>query len=155
LIFNIIAKDNTSSTFSKIKAGAAVAGAAIGAVLMSGVHAAIEKSKIDNLLAAQLGATPAQAKVLGQVSGKVYAQGFGEDLPQVSDQEPAHRRSGPGRGLVAGQCCRVADAQDRPRQVVRRGDGHPRQGDAKRRQQVRGPARHDERVRCPVQEAGA
>lgn len=84
LIFNIIARDKTSGTFDKIKAGAAVAGAAIGAVLMSGVAAAIEKGRLDNKLAAQLGATPAQAKMLGQLSGKVYAQGFGEDLPQVN-----------------------------------------------------------------------
>lgn len=94
LIFNIIARDKTSSTFGKIKAGAAVAGAAIGAVLMSGVHAAIEKSKIDNLLAAQLGATPAQAKILGQASGKVYAQGFGEDLPQVNEAIKAAAQNG-------------------------------------------------------------
>lgn len=84
VIFNIIAKDKTTSTFDKIKTGAAVAGAAIGAVLMSGVNAAIEKSKLDNKLAAQLGATPAQAKQLGKLSGQVYAAGFGEDLPQVN-----------------------------------------------------------------------
>lgn len=94
LIFNIIAKDNTSSTFSKMKAGAAIAGAAIGGVLMEGVHAAIEKSKLDNLLAAQLGASPAQAKQLGQLSGKVYAQGFGEDLPQVNEAIKAAAQNG-------------------------------------------------------------
>lgn len=84
LIFNIIARDKTGSTFDKIKTGAAVAGAAIGAVLMSSISAAIDKGKIDNKLAAQLGATPAQAKMLGKLSGSVYAQGFGEDMPQVA-----------------------------------------------------------------------
>ena len=94
LIFNIIARDKTSSTFDKIKVGAAAAGAAIGAVLMSAVGAAIEKSKLDNKLAAQLGATPGQAKMLGQLSGKVYAQGFGEDLPQVNAAIKAAAQNG-------------------------------------------------------------
>lgn len=96
LIFNIIARDKSSGTFDKIKAGAAAAGIAIGAVLMSGVSAAIEKSKLDNMLAAQLGATPAQAKEVGKLSGKVYADGFGEDLPAVN----AAIRSSVQNGLV-------------------------------------------------------
>ncbi len=94
VIFNIIARDKTTSTFDKIKTGAAVAGAAIGAVMMQGVSAAIEKSKLDNKLAAQLGATPAQAKQLGQLSGKVYAAGFGEDLPQVNAAIKAAAQNG-------------------------------------------------------------
>lgn len=96
LIFNIIARDKSSGTFDKIKAGAAAAGVAIGALLMSGVAAAIQKSKLDNMLAAQLGATPAQAKEVGKLSGKVYADGFGEDLPAVN----AAIRSSVQNGLV-------------------------------------------------------
>lgn len=84
LIFNIIARDKTSEAFDKVKGAAAAAGVAIGAVLMAGVAAAIEKSKLDNKLAAQLGASPAQAAQLGKLSGQVYAAGFGEDLPQVT-----------------------------------------------------------------------
>lgn len=84
LIFNIIARDKSSEGFSKVKAAAAAAGAAIGAVLMSGVAAAIDKSKLDNKVAAQLGASPAQAAQLGKLSGQVYAAGFGEDLPGVT-----------------------------------------------------------------------
>lgn len=83
LIFNIVARDKTSGAFDKVKAGAAVAGAAVGAALMASVAAAIDKSKIDNKVAAQLGATPAQAKEIGKLSGQVYAAGFGEDMPQV------------------------------------------------------------------------
>lgn len=94
LIFNIIARDKTSGTFDKVKAGAAVAGAAIGALLISGVSAAIEKGKLDNKLAAQLGATPAQAAMLGKLSGQVYAQGFGEDLPQVNAAIKAAAQNG-------------------------------------------------------------
>jgi phage-related minor tail protein len=94
LIFNILAKDKTSGGFDKVKASAAIASAAIGAALMAGISAAIEKSKLDNKLAAQLGATPAQAKQLGQLSGKVYAQGFGEDLPMVNDAIKAAAQNG-------------------------------------------------------------
>lgn len=83
LIFNIIARDKTGEGFSKVKAGAMAAGAAAGAVLMSGINTAIEKSKIDAKVAAQLGATPAQAQQIGKISGQVYAAGFGEDLSQV------------------------------------------------------------------------
>jgi hypothetical protein len=94
LIFNIIARDKTSATFDKIKAGAAVAGAAIGAALIGAAQQAIEKSKLDNLLAAQLGATPAQAKQLGALSGKVYAQGFGDDLTGVNEAIKAAAQNG-------------------------------------------------------------
>jgi len=94
LIFNIMARDKTSKTFDKVKAGAAVAGAAIGAVLMSAVGTAIEKGKLDGKLAAQLGASPAQAKEIGKLSGKVYAAGFGEDMPGVAAAIKAATQNG-------------------------------------------------------------
>ena len=96
LIFNIIAKDKTGEGFSKVKAGAMAAGAAAGAVLMAGIATAIEKSKIDAKIASQLGATPAQAKELGKLSGKVYAAGFGEDLAGVG----AAIKAGAQNGLI-------------------------------------------------------
>ncbi len=96
LIFNILAKDKTSGTFDKIKKGAAVAGAAIGAVLVAGVAMAIDKAKLDAKLAAQLGASPAQAREIGKLSGSVYAAGFGEDLPGVT----AAIKSAAQNGLV-------------------------------------------------------
>jgi hypothetical protein len=94
LIFNIMARDKTSKAFDKVKAGAAMAGVAIGAVLMAGVSAAIEKGKLDNKIAAQLGATPAQAKEIGKLSGSVYAAGFGEDMPGVSAAIKAAAQNG-------------------------------------------------------------
>lgn len=84
LIFNIIAKDKTKAAFEKFKGAAAVAGAAAGAALAAGVIQAVDKSKIDGVLSAQLGATPAQAAQLGKLSGEVYAAGFGEDMPMVA-----------------------------------------------------------------------
>jgi hypothetical protein len=94
LIFNIIARDQTGEGFSKVKAGALAAGAAAGAVLMSGIQTAIEKSKIDQKVAAQLGATPAQAAEIGKLSGAVYAAGFGEDLTQVGAAIKAGAQNG-------------------------------------------------------------
>ncbi|MDM4722746.1 phage tail tape measure protein [Micromonospora sp. WMMA1363] len=84
LVFNILARDKASKAFDKLRGTALVAGAAIGAALSGGVAQAIEKSKLDAKLAAQLGATPEQAAQLGKLSGQVYAAGFGEDLPGVS-----------------------------------------------------------------------
>lgn len=94
LIFNIIARDKTSATFDKIKGGAVIAGAAIGAALMSAVGAAIDKAKVDNKIASQLGASPAQAKEIGKLSGAVFAAGFGEDIPQVGNAIKAAAQNG-------------------------------------------------------------
>lgn len=94
LIFNIIARDKTGSTFDKIKTGAAAAGVAIGAVLMASVSQAIDKAKLDNKIAAQLGASPAQARDIGKLSGSVYAAGFGEDMPQVGAAIKAAAQNG-------------------------------------------------------------
>lgn len=94
LIFNIMARDKTSGAFDKVKAGAAAAGVAIGAVLMAGVSAAIEKGKLDGKLAAQLGASPGQAKEIGKLSGAVFAAGFGEDMPGVSMSIKAAAQNG-------------------------------------------------------------
>lgn len=84
LIFNIVAKDKTGPAFDKVKAGAAVAGAAIGAALIGAVNTAMDKSRLDNKVASQLGATPAQAAEIGKLSGSVYSAGFGEDMPGVA-----------------------------------------------------------------------
>lgn len=94
LIFNIIARDKTKGGFDQVKAGAAAAGVAVGAVLVAGIAQAMEKSRLDNKLAAQLGATPAEAKKIGQISGQVYAAGFGEDLPAVNAAIKAAAQNG-------------------------------------------------------------
>lgn len=97
LIFNIFARDKTSAALGQIKNAFALGGAAIGAALMVGVQGAIEKGKLDAKLSAQLGATPAQAKEIGKLSGEVYAQGFGADMPAVS----AAIKSAAENGLVS------------------------------------------------------
>lgn len=94
LVFNIIAKDKASAVFDKMKVGAALAGAAIGAALAAGVASAIDKSKTDALLAAQLGAGPVFSQNLGKLSGSLYAKGFGEDIAGVNAALKAAFQSG-------------------------------------------------------------
>lgn len=85
LVFNIFARDRTGPVFQRMKGAALVAGAAIGAALAAGAVQAMEKSKLDGVLAAQLGANASQAKELGKTSSELYAAGFGEDLPGVTN----------------------------------------------------------------------
>lgn len=80
LVFTILAKDRASETFDKLKDHAAVAGAAIGVALAAGVVQAMEKTKTDALLAAQLGASPEMAATLGQASGDLYARGVVDSI---------------------------------------------------------------------------
>ncbi|GIH29097.1 hypothetical protein Aph01nite_74070 [Acrocarpospora phusangensis] len=80
LVFNILARDQASATFDKIKGHAAVAGVAIGAALAAGVGQALERSKSDALLAAQLGAGPAMAATLGEASGRLYSRGVVDSI---------------------------------------------------------------------------
>mgnify|MGYP001241603248 CR=1 FL=1 len=75
LVFNILAREKVSKTFDSIKAKAAVAGAAIGAALSAQMANALEKSKVDALLAAQLGAGPEMAARLGDITGNLYSRG--------------------------------------------------------------------------------
>ncbi len=85
LVFNIFAKDKSGPTFDKMKAGAALAGAAIGAALASAVAAGLEQSKAQAVLAAQLGATPALAGRLGEISGNLYARGVATEAAEASN----------------------------------------------------------------------
>lgn len=96
LVFNILAKDKASKVFDKLKGTAATAGVAIGAALAVGTAEALNRSKLNGVLAAQLGASPAEAAALGKLSGEVYAAGFGEDMPAVSNAI----RSAAQNGLV-------------------------------------------------------
>jgi TP901 family phage tail tape measure protein len=85
LVFNLLARDQASPVFEKMQAGAAVAGVAIGAALTAGLMKAMEKDAANSLLAAQLGASPAMAKEFGEISGHLYAQGFGENITDVNN----------------------------------------------------------------------
>jgi hypothetical protein len=85
LIFNVIARDQASPVFEKLSGVAAAAGVAIGAALVMGLQGAMEKSKTDALLAAQLGGGPEMAAMFGKMSGHLYAAGFGETAADVNN----------------------------------------------------------------------
>ncbi|WP_148268996.1 phage tail tape measure protein [Streptosporangium roseum] len=61
------------------------AGAAIGAVLMDGFMSALDAEEAKQKLYAQIGATEAEMGTLGRVAGKVYADGYGEGLGDVTN----------------------------------------------------------------------
>lgn len=67
-----------------IAAGAVIGGAAIGAGLMMSMNQALDKSKLDAKLAAQIGATPEMAASFGKLSGQIYADNFGASLDEVN-----------------------------------------------------------------------
>lgn len=88
------AADKIKEGFGKVEEKLAAVGLAAGAALTAGVATGLEKGQLDSLLAAQIGASPAQAERIGKVSGQVYASGFGEDLPQVNEALKAAFQSG-------------------------------------------------------------
>ncbi|MER5887136.1 phage tail tape measure protein [Streptomyces sp. NPDC001941] len=74
------------SSFGERFGGAALlAGAAIGAGLAAGISEALDQEKGSDLLAAQVGATPAQAKELGEAAGEVFAAGYGESVADANE----------------------------------------------------------------------
>ncbi|MDP9799343.1 F0F1-type ATP synthase membrane subunit c/vacuolar-type H+-ATPase subunit K [Catenuloplanes nepalensis] len=69
----------------ELKAGAAVAGAAIAAALGSGIASALQLDAAKTKLAAQLGGDPTYAADMGRIAGAVYARGFGESAEAVGE----------------------------------------------------------------------
>ncbi|GAB2572520.1 hypothetical protein GCM10027168_01640 [Streptomyces capparidis] len=64
---------------------AAAAGVAIGAALVAGIGSAMEKEAGSDLLAAQLGASPEEAKRLGEAAGEIYTSGWGESVADANE----------------------------------------------------------------------
>jgi hypothetical protein len=60
-------------------------GAGLGALVIEGFQGAMEKQDADALLGAQLGASDAQMKKLGTISGDMYKNAFGESVAEVDD----------------------------------------------------------------------
>ena len=85
VVFSILATEKVSNTLSKIPGAAAITGAAIGAALMAGIDEAMDQQSAANKLAAQLGATPAEAAHLGQLAGNLYSQNFGDSVADIDD----------------------------------------------------------------------
>ncbi|MFF2039375.1 phage tail tape measure protein [Kitasatospora sp. NPDC058170] len=79
------ASDEISSFGKKAGALALVGGGAIAAGLTAGLSEAMERGKGNDLLAAQIGATPEQAKTLGEAAGQIFGDGLGESVEQIND----------------------------------------------------------------------
>ncbi|MGC9541605.1 phage tail tape measure protein [Streptomyces sp. UG1] len=65
--------------------GWAALGATVGAALLGGVTKALDEQKSNSLLAAQLGADPAQAKRLGQAAGTLYSKGYTDSVADANE----------------------------------------------------------------------
>ncbi|WP_432166476.1 phage tail tape measure protein [Streptomyces sp. bgisy031] len=69
----------------KLKAGAAAAGLAAGALVAKGLKDAVEQANITNALQAQLGATGKDAAKYGKVAGKLYSSGVSGSFQEAAD----------------------------------------------------------------------
>ncbi|MEV0440944.1 phage tail tape measure protein [Streptomyces spectabilis] len=65
--------------------GWAAVGASVGAAVLAGVGEAMQQQKDNSLLAAQLGADPAQAKRLGKAAGSLYSQGYTDSVADANE----------------------------------------------------------------------
>jgi phage-related minor tail protein len=65
-------------------AGLAV-GAAVGAAIAGSVMSAIDKENVQAQMKAKFGLSPEESKANGAISGKLYAQGFGDSAAEVGD----------------------------------------------------------------------
>ncbi|WP_411144972.1 phage tail tape measure protein [Streptomyces sp. x-80] len=79
------AEKETSGFGSKIKGAALLAGAGVAAGLTAGIMEAMDREAGNDLLAAQVGATPEQAKTLGRAAGEIFSSGLGDSMGEVND----------------------------------------------------------------------
>ncbi|MHC0429230.1 phage tail tape measure protein [Streptomyces sp. O3] len=79
------AGDSLGGFADKFGGFAAAAGLAVGAGLVAGIAEAMDREASNDLLAAQLGANPAEAKRLGEAAGAVYSAGYGESIADANE----------------------------------------------------------------------
>jgi hypothetical protein len=72
-------------TWGRVKATAAVAGAAIGLAVATSAVQALDVEAASDKLSAQLGATADEAGRFGKVAGDLYSGAYGESIAQVND----------------------------------------------------------------------
>ncbi|MEK9524712.1 phage tail tape measure protein [Streptomyces venezuelae] len=89
LVFNLVARDRASGEVSamgeRFNAAAAGIGAGFAAALGASVVTAMDMEAAGDKLAAQLGAGPAEAAALAQVSAKVYQEAWGDSTATVNE----------------------------------------------------------------------
>ncbi|QAX94712.1 tail length tape measure protein [Streptomyces phage Lilbooboo] len=79
------ASDEISAFGEHAKGLALAAGGAIAVGVGAGLAEAMEREAGSDLLAAQLGASPAEAKKLGEAAGAVYSAGYGESVADANE----------------------------------------------------------------------
>jgi len=79
------ASEEVSAFGDHAKGLALAAGGAIAVGIGAGIAAALEKEVGTDLLAAQLGASPAEAQKLGEAAGSIYADGYGESVADANE----------------------------------------------------------------------
>ncbi|MGW1000739.1 phage tail tape measure protein [Streptomyces sp. NPDC002520] len=89
LVFNLVARDRTGETLSRVRerfdTAAAGIGAGVAGALGVGVAASLDMSAASSKLAAQLGIGPEKAAELSKVSASVYANAWGDSIQTVDD----------------------------------------------------------------------
>ncbi|MGW6395404.1 phage tail tape measure protein [Streptomyces sp. NPDC055103] len=89
LVFNLVARDRASGEVSamgeRFNTAAAGIGAGFAAALGASVVTAMDMEAAGDKLAAQLGAGPAEAAALAQVSAKVYKEAWGDSTATVNE----------------------------------------------------------------------
>lgn len=79
------ASEEISGFGETAKGLALAAGGAIAVGLGAGIAEALEREVGSDMLAAQLGASPAEAKRLGEAAGAVYSAGYGESVADANE----------------------------------------------------------------------
>lgn len=79
------ASEEVSAFGEQAKGLALAAGGAIALGIGAGIGEALEREVGSDMLAAQLGASPAEAKRLGEAAGSVYSAGYGESVQDAND----------------------------------------------------------------------
>ncbi|CAA07113.1 gp43 [Lomovskayavirus C31] len=79
------ASEEVSAFGEQAKGLALAAGGAIAVGIGAGIAEALEREAGNDVLAAQLGATPAEAKRLGEAAGEVYSAGYGESVADANE----------------------------------------------------------------------
>ncbi|MFF5984429.1 phage tail tape measure protein [Streptomyces olindensis] len=88
------AVEQTTSRMDRLKLAAAGVGLAAGALLMDSFAQAMEQTQITGRLAAQLGATPAEAQRYGKLAGELYSEAVTADFQTAADTISAVMRAG-------------------------------------------------------------
>ncbi|WP_078897698.1 phage tail tape measure protein [Streptomyces rimosus] len=79
---------------NKVKAGAALAGAAAGALLVKGITDAIDQANVTSTLQAQLGTSNKVAADQGKLAGKLYGSGVANSFQEAADAIKATVQAG-------------------------------------------------------------